>query len=407
MVEDEDRPRLSGRMMGRYSIASIGTGFFYAFSNAVLPLLIPSENVLLVNLMSNTRSIEGTVIQPIIGAWSDRTWTRLGRRRPFMLVAMPLSALVMALTPLAPNLSFIVASIVLFSLLFNVAVDPYTALQADLTPPAQRPALNAVATVVQFVGQVGLTLVFAFGPFGKRIPGLAYPLVAAVILVTFLFTIATVPERRESFHVEEQHRFGDYVAALSSHHQAMRYLLALFLYNVGINTIQVNLTRFATHVLHVSDDDALKLFLILVLLTGALAIPAARLAEHVGIKRVLIAGMVLVAIAAACALVVQSMAQVIPVLIVAGVGNACLTLAWPMLTLLVPPERIGVFAGLMTSAQSLSAFFSGFVAAAMVETWGYRSIFIVLLIAIVASLATFISVQVARPVASAAPSAPG
>src|SRR5690349_17229164 len=121
MIENEDRPRLSARMMGRYSVASIGTGFFYAFSNAVLPLLIPSENVLLVNLMSNTRSIEGTFIQPVVGAWSDRTWTRLGRRRPFMLAAMPVSALVMALTPLAPNLAFIVAGIVLFSLLFNVA----------------------------------------------------------------------------------------------------------------------------------------------------------------------------------------------------------------------------------------------------------------------------------------------
>src|SRR5205085_12123732 len=121
---------------GLYSVASIGSGVFYVFNNAVLPLLlqraIPGTNVLLINLLSNTRSIEGAVIQPVVGAWSDRIWTRLGRRRPFMLIAIPLSALVMALTPLAPNLALIVVCIVLFSLLFNVAADPYTALQADI-----------------------------------------------------------------------------------------------------------------------------------------------------------------------------------------------------------------------------------------------------------------------------------
>src|SRR5947209_7493869 len=205
--------------MALYSVAAIGGGFFYYFNNAVLPLLLsrlPGSNVLLVNLLSNTRSIEGAVIQPVVGAWSDRTWTPLGRRRPFMLIAMPLCALVMALTPLAPNLALIVACIFVFSLLFNVAADPYTALQADIAPPAQRPTLNAVATVVQLAGQVSLglflSLFLASGLFGTRISlVVAYPIVAAVILLTFLITVVTVPERREDVHLEPRHRLGVYL----------------------------------------------------------------------------------------------------------------------------------------------------------------------------------------------------
>src|SRR5256714_1998996 len=192
---DNEPRRLSPRGMALYSVAAIGGGFFYIFNNAVLPLLIPSSNVLLVNLMSNTRSIEGAVIQPVVGAWSDRIWTRLGRRRPFMLIAMPLCALFMALTPLAPSLPWIVACIFAFSLLFNVAADPYTALQADIAPPAQRPTLNAVATVVQLAGQVSLGLLLGLGLFGKRIPPVAYPIVAAVILLAFLITVVAVPGR--------------------------------------------------------------------------------------------------------------------------------------------------------------------------------------------------------------------
>jgi maltose/moltooligosaccharide transporter len=406
MMTDRTR-HLSARTIGLYSVASFGSGLFYVFNNAVLPLLIPSTNVLLVNLLSNTRSIEGAVIQPVVGAWSDRIWTRLGRRRPFMLIAIPLSALVMALTPLAPNLALIVVCIVLFSLLFNVAADPYTALQADIAAPAQRPMLNAVATVVQLAGQVSLGLFLALGPFKRSIPPAAYAVVAAGMLLTFLVTIVAVPERREEVHLEPRHSLGEYVAALQSHRQALRYLVALFCYNVGINTIQVNLTRFAVRVLGISDQSAVFLFVLLILVTGLLALPAAWLATRVGLKRVIAGGMVLIAVAATFALVVRTEAQVIPVLVLAGAGNACLTLTWPLLTLLVPPERVGVFAGLKTGAESISAFFSGFVAAAMVGIWGYRSIFMVLLVAIIAALATLTSVRIGLPAPSVAPSARG
>src|SRR3982074_3321455 len=78
-----------------YSAGSIGTGAFYSFNNFVLPPILKSFGApdLLIGLLSSTRSIEGAVIQPTIGALSDRVWTRFGRRRPFMLVGIPLSAL--------------------------------------------------------------------------------------------------------------------------------------------------------------------------------------------------------------------------------------------------------------------------------------------------------------------------
>jgi Na+/melibiose symporter-like transporter len=392
---DNELRRLSPRGMALYSVAAIGGGFFYIFNNAVLPLLIPSSNVLLVNLMSNTRSIEGAVIQPVVGAWSDRLWTRLGRRRPFMLIAMPLCALFMALTPLAPSLPLVVACIFLFSLLFNVAADPYTALQADIAPPAQRPMLSAVAKVAELAGQVSLGLLLGLGLLGKHIPPVAYPIVAAVILLTFLITIVAVPERREDVHLEPRHRLSEYLAALQGHHQALRYLVALFLYNVGINTILVNLTPFATRVLRVSESRAVLLFMLLVLVTGLFALPAAWLAARVGLKRVIAGGMVLIAVATPVTLVAHTMAQLLPALLVAGVGNAALSvLTWPLLTMLVPPERVGVFAGLKTSAESISALFTAVIAAGMVGLWGYRSIFVVLLVAIVASLAVFATIRV-------------
>src|ERR671933_2496401 len=155
---DNELRRLSPRGMALYSVAAIGGGFFYIFNNAVLPLLLSrlTGNVLLLNLLSNTRSLEGAVVQPVVGAWSDRTWTRLGRRRPFMAVGAPLSALCFLLAAHAPTLPLLVAAIVLFSLLFNAAVDPYNALLADLFPPERRSTVTGLAKVVEFAGTVGV-----------------------------------------------------------------------------------------------------------------------------------------------------------------------------------------------------------------------------------------------------------
>src|SRR6266545_7346620 len=89
-----------------YSAGSVGAGAFYAFNNFVLPNLLKAFGAsdLLIGLLSSTRSIEGALIQPTVGAVSDRIWTRLGRRRPFIAVAVPLSAVFFLVAARAPDL---------------------------------------------------------------------------------------------------------------------------------------------------------------------------------------------------------------------------------------------------------------------------------------------------------------
>src|SRR5437899_1457001 len=109
-----------------YSLASLGCGAFFSFNNSVLPLFLGryTQNKVLLGLMGSTHSVEGAVIQPIVGALSDRCRARLGRRRPFMLIFMPLTALFLLLTPLARHLPAglllpgIVAGIFLFTVMF-------------------------------------------------------------------------------------------------------------------------------------------------------------------------------------------------------------------------------------------------------------------------------------------------
>src|ERR1700730_4811449 len=183
---------LSLAMMLLYAAGSIGTGAFYAFNNFVLPLILNRLGAppLLIGLLSSTRSIEGAVIQPTIGALSDRVWTRFGRRRPFIMIGIPLSAVFFVAGAFVDSLLPLAVVIFLFSIFFNVAVDPYTALLADVTPFDQRGWVSGLATGVQLVSSVAFLLVVVFATgVGSTVPLWTYFLVAVVLVASFGLTV--------------------------------------------------------------------------------------------------------------------------------------------------------------------------------------------------------------------------
>ncbi|RYY34299.1 MAG: MFS transporter, partial [Sphingomonadales bacterium] len=94
--------------------------------------------------------ITGLLVQPVIGHLSDRTWTRLGRRRPYMLAGALLTGLALLAMPSATTLWS--ASLMLWVLTasINVAMEPFRALVADTLPEPQR--TSAYALQVFFIG---------------------------------------------------------------------------------------------------------------------------------------------------------------------------------------------------------------------------------------------------------------
>src|SRR5690606_29846772 len=89
--------------------------------------------------------LTGMIIQPIVGHYSDRTWTRLGRRRPYFMAGALLSAIALILMPNAAVLTTIMPAIwigagmlMVMDASFNVAMEPFRALVADKLPHDQR-----------------------------------------------------------------------------------------------------------------------------------------------------------------------------------------------------------------------------------------------------------------------------
>src|SRR5262249_14497280 len=100
-------PPLSPVRVFWYSFASLGCGMFFSFNNAIIPLFLDrfTHNNVILGLMGSSHSVEGAIIQPIVGTWSDRLCAPMGRRRPFMLIFFPLCAVFLMATPLAGAMS--------------------------------------------------------------------------------------------------------------------------------------------------------------------------------------------------------------------------------------------------------------------------------------------------------------
>jgi maltose/moltooligosaccharide transporter len=392
--------RIGARAMLLYSAGSVGAGAFYAFNNFLLPLALKAVGApdLITGLLSSTRSIEGVVIQPTVGAASDRIWTRLGRRRPFIALCIPISALfflvasasTVALVPLA-------VAIFLFSIFFNAAIDPYAALLADITPLDQRSFLSGLSQGIQLLGQVGFLGLVVVTTQGTAVPPWIYWVVAALMVGTFAITVAGIHERRDLAARAEHVSLGTYLKAVASHGQAVRFLATLFVFFFGFSAVLPYLTLFLVQDIHLTDQVALALDALALLVTALSAIGFGKLADRYGAKSILAVGWAILVVAAIGGTIIQELPETVLVVVLAGVGNGAQTaVSWPLLTALIDPDETGIFAGLKAAAESVAIPLSVFVAAELflnprALNLGYRGIFFMLAINMVIALILLIA----------------
>ena len=96
----------------------------------------------------------GLLVQPLIGYLSDRTWTRLGRRRPYFLGGAVLAATALVLMPRSLNLWMAAALLWLLDAAINVSMEPFRAFVGDQLNPDQRPAGYSMQSFFIGVGAV-------------------------------------------------------------------------------------------------------------------------------------------------------------------------------------------------------------------------------------------------------------
>ena len=102
--------------------------------------------------------LTGLLVQPVIGYFSDRTWTRLGRRRPYFLWGAIFSTAALLVMPNSPELWIAAGTLWVLDAALNVSMEPFRAFVGDNLSPRQRPTGYAMQSFFIGVGSVVASL---------------------------------------------------------------------------------------------------------------------------------------------------------------------------------------------------------------------------------------------------------
>lgn len=220
-----NKPKLSFWQIWNLSFGFLGVQIGYSLQNSNTSSIFESlgADVSHLSYFWLAAPLAGMIIQPIIGLFSDGTWTRLGRRIPYILGGGSIvSALALALMPNCPRLLAFAplamgAFILLFmDLSFNVTMQPFRALVADMLDDRQKTQGYVVQTFLinlgAVIGAILPLIMTQLGVSDEAEPGsvpehiaYSYYIGGAILLLTVLVTSFKTRE----YPPEEFARYND------------------------------------------------------------------------------------------------------------------------------------------------------------------------------------------------------
>jgi maltose/moltooligosaccharide transporter len=166
--------------------------------------------------------ITGLLVQPVIGSMSDRTWNRLGRRRPYFLVGAILASVALFFMPNSSTVWMAAGLLWILDASINITMEPFRAFVADKLPEEQRTTGFVMQSFFIGIGQTlanALPYLFtALGLVGVMASGIplsveyAFKIGAVTFLLAVLWTVFTTkeypPDDMEAFERMKREKKG-------------------------------------------------------------------------------------------------------------------------------------------------------------------------------------------------------
>ena len=150
------KPRLSFWQIWNMSFGFLGIQFGFALQNANVSRIFETlgANIDDIPILWVAAPVTGLIIQPIIGYMSDRTWNKLGRRRPYFLVGAIFATIALFFMPNSPALWVAAGALWIMDASINISMEPFRAFVGDNLPDGQRTAGFAMQSFFIGVGAV-------------------------------------------------------------------------------------------------------------------------------------------------------------------------------------------------------------------------------------------------------------
>ncbi len=366
----------------------LGFGFFgisiiWGVYNAFVPVFLAEKfqlDVRWIGFFMTLDNIAALLIQPPVGAWSDRLRTPIGRRMPFILIGAPIGAIAFGFIPVATFLPLFVActSTLLLSMAFWRT--PAIALMPDITPSQFRSQANGI---INLMGGVGAILSFLVGARLYELnPAYPFWMGSVLVIVAGLLVFAFIKEPKEFGTSEQQPSMWNSLMEVlgDKDKSALRILLAIFFWFLGYTAIEAFFNLYAINHLGISEANGTRLLGELSFIFVIFAIPAGYFGSRFGRRRTIIAGIIVMALVLLGiyflppATLLQPLTNLpllgmVPaggakavlvvlgaLMMVAGAGWALINInSLPMVVDMTDATRLGTFTGLYYLFSTLSA----------------------------------------------------
>jgi MFS family permease len=338
---------------------------------------------------------------PLISVWSDRTRTRIGRRMPFIVVMLPLAAVLFSLIPplAALSLPALIGIVFCFNIFKTSVRGPVVALMPDTIPGDYRSEANGVINMMGGIGLIVSTLVLArLMGRGESLPfNIASGGIVLAVLVLLLFVREKLPDTPEEKEAKipvwasvkqvfaPKNAAGEKIRDFS----VARILISLFLWFTAYEGAKPFLGLFLVETMGAAAENAALAQGMAGISSVILAVPSGYLAHKLGRRRFIRLSLVLLALV----LFLIPLGGFISPRLGLGSGGALVLFlvlmflygavwigvvvnSFPMLWQMATFGTMGIYTGLYYLFSQSAAILAPPITGAIIDLAGYPGIFI-------------------------------
>jgi MFS family permease len=350
-------PQVQRRLLWKLGLGAFGLAFSITTTAAYLPPLLHrfTDSGGLIGVILGAEGIFALTVSPIVGPWSDSFHTPLGRRRPFMLVAVGPMGFCLLLMPFMPNLWTTVVIVMSFFLAYYLFETPYRGLYPDVLPATMFGRSQGIQHIQRGIA-IGIALVIGGLLFKVWRPS---PFILASILTTAACGLTILLVREDGGHGRVFEGFWAYIQR--SWHifwqdgDVRRFLLANSAWEGAFAAARTFVVLYIIDGLN--QSKVLSSAVLGAVAAGYViaAIFAGRLGDRFGLARVIFFASFIYGGGFLAAGFAQEWHDWYFGFIatVSIAGGTVMTLAWGLLYKIVPVEHRGAVSGLATTTKGI------------------------------------------------------
>jgi MFS family permease len=346
-------------------------------------------------------NIVAILLIPVFSAISDRTRTRIGRRMPFIIILLPLTAICFGLIPFAAIYALWALIILVFLLnFFKQGVrGPIVALMPDMIPGELRSEANGVINtmggIATIVGTIGLARFMDVKINFRGVPTdniLAFPLASILVIVAVILLFTFVKEKNGSYSEEEKEEKAPFMKSIKvifaeKDKSALYILLSLLFWFIAYQGVLPFVGKYSVEVLHTTSGTAALAAGMVGIAYAIFAIPSGKFAHKHGRKKT-IRGALLGLVVVLSLIYIHSIVTVNwstsarqysfwALLFLFGIfWVSVVTNSFPMLWQMADYKTMGIYTGLYYFFSQLASIISPPITGTFIDFFGFPSLFI-------------------------------